>query len=195
MPRLFDLIAVVAVAVVLLLPKPSLHATPAIAGEPIELDRVAELEDARFVAPDGPHAVDTAVALADEYLRLGQPEWALATLAPFARPPGGDPRAHLVRATAYAERLEAQAAVDEVERGLQACDALGPPRCRETDRIRLNLIRAPMAALVAGGIDPRKDPKGARDAVRRVLRASRAPAAAPPAAVAPSVPAPKSLPR
>ena len=51
MPRIFDLIAVVAVAIVLLLPKASLEAKPALSGAKIELDRIAELEDLRFVEP------------------------------------------------------------------------------------------------------------------------------------------------
>src|SRR5581483_7797374 len=93
--RAFDLIAIVAVAIVLLLPKPSLEAKPALVGEKIELDRVAALEDARFAEPDN---VDHAVELADAYLRLLRPDWALATLAEFAS--SGDHRVHLLRATA-----------------------------------------------------------------------------------------------
>ena len=79
----FDLIAVIAVVICLILPKPSLSARPAVeeaAYEPIELDRLAALEDAHFADPS---SVDRAIDLADEYLSLLRPGWALSTLAPY----------------------------------------------------------------------------------------------------------------
>src|SRR5690348_10666251 len=106
--RIVDLIAVAAVAVVLLLPSGSLVAKPALVGDKIELDRVAALEDARFADPGN---VDRALSLADAYLRAEHPDWALQTTAQFAD--AGDHRVHLVRATAYAERLQAREAVAE----------------------------------------------------------------------------------
>src|SRR5690348_2791734 len=121
MRRAFDLIAVAAVAVVLLLPKASLQAKVALTAEKIELDKIAELEDARFSEPD---SIERAVELGDAYLRLLHPDWALATTAALV--PRNDHRIGLVRATAFAERLEAKACVDETARGLAACDAEGP---------------------------------------------------------------------
>src|SRR5690348_14503166 len=106
--RIVDLIAVAAVAVVLLLPSGSLVAKPALEGDKVELDRIAALEDARFVAPDD---VDRALALADAYLRAEHADWALATTAAFAE--GGDHRVHTLRATAWAERLQPELAVAE----------------------------------------------------------------------------------
>jgi len=167
--RIVDVIAVAAVAVVLLLPSGSLVAKPALEGDKVELDRVAALEDARFVAPDD---VERALALADAYLRVDHPDWALATTAAFAE--GGDHRVHTVRATAWAERLQPELAVAEAQRGYAACDHEGPQLCDAAARVRLDLVARPMQALVDGHIDVRKDPRKAREAVYGVLHSTKA---------------------
>jgi hypothetical protein len=167
MSRVLDLIAVVAVAIVLLLPKPSLEAKPALTGEKIEVDRVAALEDAHFAAPDD---VERALALAGAYLDLSHPDWALATLEPFTA--RRDHRVHLLRATAHAERLEARACVDEAARGVLACDAEGE-KCNPADRVRFGVISNSMQALLDLKIDPRKSPLEAREAVSKVLHSTR----------------------
>lgn len=167
--RLVDLIAVAAVAVVVLLPSGSLVAKPALVGDKIELDRVAALEDARFADPT---SVDEALALADAYLRAEHPEWALATTAQFAD--ADDHRVHLLRATAFAERLQANQAVAEAERAYAACDRQGAAACDAAARVRIGVVAAPMQALVDAKIDPRRDPKAARAAVAGVLHATKA---------------------
>ena len=161
--RLVDLIAVAAVAVVVLLPSGSLVAHPALVGDKIELDRMAALEDARAAAPDD---VDRALALADAYLAAEHPDWALETTAQLAA--DGDHRIHLIRAVAYAERLQAPESLAEAERATQACDREGA-KCDATARVRIALVQEPMRTLVDNKIDPRKDPKGARAAVAGVL--------------------------
>ena len=130
-PRLVDLVAVAAVAVVVLLPSGSLVAKPALVGDKIELDRVAALEDARFADPTN---VDKALALADAYLRADHPEWSLATTASFVD--AGDHRVHLARATAYAERLQAAESVAEAARGDRSV------RSRGCDEVRRGVARA-----------------------------------------------------
>jgi hypothetical protein len=167
--RLVDLIAVAAVAIVVLLPSGSIVAKPALVGDKIELDRIAALEDARFSDPAN---VDNALALADAYLRADHAEWALATTAQFAG--AGDHRVHLVRTTAYAERLQADEAVAEAQRGYAACDREGAAKCDAAARVRIGVVAAPMQALVDAKIDPRHDPKAARAAVAGVLHATRA---------------------
>jgi len=167
--RIIDFIAVAAVAVVVLLPSGSLVAKPALVGDKIELDRVAALEDARFADPAD---VNKALALADAYLRAEHADWALATTAPFAD--AGDHRIHLLRATAYAERLQAPEAVAEAERGYAACDKEGAAKCDAAARVRIGVVAAPMQVLVDRKIDPRKDPKAARAAVAGVLHATKA---------------------
>jgi hypothetical protein len=167
--RIFDLIAVGAVAIVLLLPSGSLSAKPALVGDKIELDRVAQLEDARFAEPDD---VQHALDLADAYLHLEHPDWALATTAAFVT--RGDHRVHLARALAYADRWQPQASLAETGKAFSACDAEGEQRCDVSQRVRINIVAAPMQALVDAKIDPRKDPKRAREAVAGVLHATKA---------------------
>lgn len=156
---------------VLLLPKPSVHARPALDGDPAELDRLAELEEALY---NEPTSVERAVTVADAYLDFYRPDWALAVLARFGE--AADYRVHLVRATARAERLEPAKTVAEAKLGRQACDRV---RCPESAQIKLDLIASTMQALVDSGIDPRKQPVQAREAVSRALHAvknSRQPA-------------------
>jgi hypothetical protein len=173
MGRLFDVFAVVAVAIVLMLPKATVEASPALDPEvthKIERDRVAALEDALFAAPDD---VGRAVALGDAYLRLMHPDWTLAVLARFSDGKA-DHRVQLLEATARAERLEPQRALDAVKRGLAVCDAEGEARCPAAERTRFSVIASGMQALVDKGIDPRKQPKEAREAVGSVLHAAKA---------------------
>jgi DNA polymerase III gamma/tau subunit len=151
-----------------LLPSGSLVAKPALVGDKIELDRVAALEDARFSDPTN---VDKALALADAYLRADHADWALATTTQFAD--AGDHRVHLARATAYAERLQAADSVAEAKRGYAACDREGA-KCDAAARMRIGVVTAPMQVLVDSKIDPRHDPKGARDAVAGVLHSTKA---------------------
>jgi hypothetical protein len=167
--RLIDVIAVAAVAIVILLPSGSLVARPALVGDKIELDRVAALEDARFVDPTN---VDKALALADAYLRAEHPEWALATTTQFDD--AGDARVYLTRATAYSERLQPHDAIAEADRGYAACDHGAAGRCDPALRVRIGVVAAPMQALVDANIDPRHDPKAARAAVAGVLHATKA---------------------
>lgn len=168
MTRVIDLVAVAAVAIVLLLPKPSLEAKVALTGDPVELDRVAALEDERFARPD---SVDAAVALGQAYLDLLHADWALATTAQFEDAHAW--RIHLVRATAYAERLQSKECVAEAARGVQVCEAAGDA-CPAPARIRFNVISSAMQALLDQGIDPHKDPQRAREAVGAVLHTTKA---------------------
>jgi hypothetical protein len=169
MKRALDVIAVAAVAVVLLLPKPSVEASVALVGDKVELDRIAALEDARYAEPDDP---SHAVALADAYLGLLHPDWALATTTQFVS--SNDHRIHLVRATARAERLEGAQCLDEAKLGLAACDAEGVEKCPPSVRVRFDVISSAMRVLVERGIDPKKDPRKAREAVSEVLHATKA---------------------
>src|SRR5262245_5128800 len=129
MTRLLDLLAILVVAVVVLLPQPSIRAYPAAQGDETDLDRLAALSDAHFLRPDD---VGTAVELARAALQVDQPGWALATLRPFldgAGPPGPpgpvDYGVHQAAAFAYATLLRPDLALKEAEAGLAACERAG----------------------------------------------------------------------
>lgn len=170
MNRIFDLIAVVITAIVVLLPKASVEARPALAADPLDLARVAALEEGLAQQADGsPGREAVADDLAEMYLRLERPDWALVTLS-ASSPESASARTWLLRATAHAERLEAKLAVDATEAGRRACDRAG---CAPQVRARLDLIAAPMQALVDGKIDPRTDPQRAKEAVGKALHSTR----------------------
>ncbi len=168
--RAWDAIAVGAVAIVLLLPKASLEAHSAAEGDPIALDRMATLEAERQQRPDD---VETAIRLADEYLDQLHPDWALATTARFAEAKDVSAKLLLVRATAFAERLEAKETVATVAK-LDALCASGSSSCTPMIKIKSAMIGAAMQSLIDEKIDPTREPKRAREAVSKVLRSGKA---------------------
>lgn len=166
MNRIFDLIAVIGVAVVVLLPKASVDARPALSGDPGDLARVAQLEETLSRTPDDEA---TAVALAELYLRLEHPDWALVTLSRFDGR-SASAKLSLLRATAHAERLSPGPALAASRDGNAACETRG---CPPDIAARLSVIAAPMQALVDQGIDPTRDPQKAKEAVGKVLHSTR----------------------
>ena len=168
MNRLFDLIAVAAVAFVVLLPKASVQARPALDVDPSESARVALLEDAVTREPTNEEA---AADLAETYLRLDHPDWALVTLSRFSGATA-TARVSLLRGTAYADRLEPALAVEATTQGRAACDARG---CPAVVAARLSVIEAPMKALADAHIDPRKEQQRAREIVSKTIHSTHAP--------------------
>ena len=170
MNRLFDLIAVGCVAIVVLLPKASVDARPALSADGRDLARVAVLEDALVRYPLGDAAGEpTAVELAELYLRVEHPDWALITLAPY-RGAESSAKLSLLRATAHAERLDAVASMRAIAEGRAACEARG---CAPVIAARMAVIAAPMQALVDQKVDPRIDPTRAKEIVGKALHATR----------------------
>ena len=179
MTRLIDLFAVFIVAFLVLLPQPSVVVQPAIQGDRTDLDRLAVLEDALYRAPGD---VGAAVELARAYLRVEQPGWTIATLAPYLG--RGDYLVHQVNAYAYATLLQPELALKQAEAGLAACATQGP-RCPEAAQIRLSYLAHLMREQATKGIDPQTQPLAAKQAVQAALRATRA--TAPPAKPTPAV--------
>ena len=174
MTRLIDFIVVLAVAVVVLLPRPSVEARAALVGEPIDLDRVAELQDDLFRQPDD---VDTAIKLAQAYLPFQRADWSLQVLGRFAS--RSDHRVHLMRAVAFAERLEPAAVVESCRRVEAACaDAVagkpgsGPP-CSDGASAKATLLKQAMQSLIDAQVDPLKDPAKAKELVYKALHPGR----------------------
>ena len=184
MSRLIDLFAVLAVAVVVLLPKASVEARPALEGESVELDRVGTLQDDLFRDPKDTRA---ALDLADSFLSSFRSDWAIATLGPFVdREEKGeakkDARVHLMLATARAERLEAAQAVAEANEAEAACaGGEGTKECPPGTVARARIIGGGMQALVDKKIDPAREPQRAKDEVYKVLHPSRTNIVRPPA--------------
>lgn len=167
MGRAIELLLMGLAALVVLLPRPTLDAEPALKAKPIELENVAALEDAHSGRPDD---VEAACNLADAYLDFDHPEWTLQTLAGYLDKKV--PRVHLLRAIAHADRLEVAAGLEETKRGLKLCDELGA-QCSAVLRQKLELIQKPLQALIDKNVDPAKDPLAARNAVGQALRATK----------------------
>lgn len=185
--RAIELLVVGMAALAVLMPRPTLDAEPALKASSIELEDVARLEDARANQPD---SVDAACDLADAYLRFDHPEWSLQALAQF-----GDhknPRVHLMRAIARADRFDVKVGLEEARRGLALCKET-PADCPELIRQKLEVVEKPLAALIASGVDPRKDPLGARSAVGKAMHPTKSVAPEPPKAPTPA-PAPAPAP-
>ena len=174
--RLVDLFAVLAVAVVVLLPKPSVSAKPALEGEPVELDRVAQLQTDAFAHPTD---LAPALQLADELMSYARADWALQTLAPYVeREVNGqaprDARLHLAVATAHAERFESHAAVDEQRIVEEICHGVeGTPQCPPGTLARSQIIGGAMKVLADKDIDPSKEPVRAKAEVYKAIHPSR----------------------
>ncbi len=163
MMRAIELLLVGLAALVVLMPRPTLDAEPALKASSIELEEVARLEDLRAAKPTD---VDAACELADAYLRFDHPEWSLQALEQF-----GDhksPRVHLLRSIARADRFDVKVGHDEALRGLALCKE-APAACPDVVRQKLQLIEEPLGALVKSGVDPRKDPLAARTAIGKAL--------------------------
>lgn len=172
MLRLTDLFAVCALAVVVLLPKASVEARPALDGPQSALDWIAALQDEAFRRPN---EMEPALELADGLLSLARPDWAIASLGRFVDEEARDGRAtdarmHLLLATAHAERFEAAETVAEVKQVEKGCaGGEGTPTCPVGTRARASLIGGAMAVLLEKHIDPAKDPQRAKYEVYHVL--------------------------
>lgn len=181
MARVIDLFAVLLVALLVLLPEPSVRFAPALAGDKAQLEALSALEDEVFRAGGTPGGVSAAqrVRLARAYMNVERPEWALDLLAPrLAAGPDEGFEAYQVAAHAYAERLQPKEALRTAEEGLRRCEAAGGA-CSDMVRIRLGYLLGMVKQLVAEDIDPRKEPLKARQRVREALRATKASAPTP----------------
>jgi hypothetical protein len=167
MARALEVVLFAVAALIIMMPRPTLDAESALKTSAIELEQVAELEDAHVAHPEDALA---ATNLADAYLRYDHPEWALQTLARYKD--SGEPRVYLLRGIAHADRLEVQAGLDDCKRGVAACDK-APDKCSPLVRQKLDLIQQPLQALIDAHVDPAKDPLAARTAVGQALRATK----------------------
>jgi hypothetical protein len=171
MGRIFDLLALAALAFLVLLPKPSVIAHPAWPRVDAEArTRIAELEAARLLAPG-----DTALALelAELYERGRRPEWALQTLSPLAAAHPDDHRLWFGIAVAHADRFEFELSRVAINRTLEACGR--DPRCDQPARARLALFERAMSRIAAEKLDMEHTPHKVREVILESLRNTKIP--------------------
>ena len=164
--RILDLIVLLLLATVLLIPRPDATVKPALAIDPELRDRVAELQSWLVGKPDD---ADAALELANIYLDGHRPDWALATVGPFARARPDDFRFQHLRAIAYADRFEGAPAFEAASKALALCESApaGMPACGDAVHARLTLLRSALESVA--GVDMKNQPYLAKDNIFRQL--------------------------
>lgn len=166
--RLLDLMVILLLAAVVLLPRPDASVKPALALEPEQRARVAELQSVLLGRPD---SVDASLELANLFLDGRRPDWTLATVtAAIARHPN-DYRLHHLRAIAYADRFEGKPAFEAAERATALCAQTPPPKgapaCGEAVNARLALLTSTLSELTH--VDMKKYPYIAKEKIFKTL--------------------------
>ncbi|MBI5479718.1 MAG: hypothetical protein HY906_12720 [Deltaproteobacteria bacterium] len=172
MKRFFDIFAVVALAVVLLMPRPGVEVKAAVEKLDRETEqRIAELQAALLGDPGD---LEAAIAVAEIYRTIHRPEWALATLGPFRERAAGDYRVYFGIAMAQAERFELPDAHDAMGRALAACAKnAGKVPCGAAPEARMRMVQNGLQRVIDSKIDPRKRPEVVAEAMFGSLRATR----------------------
>lgn len=156
-----DVCVGVVTVVVIAMPHRSAEAIPAL--DPPQALQVSRAEAATLAAPtDGRAVADLARALGT----ARELDWAVDSATTLAKVEAQSPsrwRALLAASVAHADRLDAAAALDFAQRALDAC-AGARAACPSWEEVRVQLYEAHLAAGVASGIDPKKDPTGFRRA-------------------------------
>ena len=166
---LLDIGAFGVVLVAILLPPPRRPVEPAYLGEDPALTRTIALLQADVARDpaDCARAEELASALSD----AGQTDWAIRAGATAAArcAPATRWRALLAVSAVHTDRFEMRPALEWAEKTLAVCAEAGAASCPPHQRVRLEVYRDALAAGVASGIDPRTDPKGFDDAIRRQI--------------------------
>ncbi len=192
---LTDLVVLVVVGVVVFLPPRAVSASL-----PARMDRESRLALA-FAEARALVRPDDGRALAEVSRRLGeagQLDWAVQAPVVGAARLGDSPtrwRALLAASIAHADRLEVKEALDLANQTLAACAAGGAGACPSWEEVRVELYQRHLDAGVRSGIDPRKNPRGFREAGESALRHVRGLGGrTPPTPPAPPAPAPTPSP-
>jgi len=167
---LVDLAIAMVVFFAVALPPREMYASGAVKGAETEHFALALAEARTMAHPDDG-------VLADEFShKLGEAgfkDWAVEVGIDAAERGKQSPtrwRALLATSVAYVDRLDAVPALDYVKRALAACETAGAQACPSWESIRMDLYEQHLAAGVASKIDPKKNPKGFRDAGQGGLR-------------------------
>jgi hypothetical protein len=172
MKRFFDLFALAALAVVLLMPRPGVEVKAAVEKlDGATQQRIAELQ---AVLLRDPQNLEAAVEVAEVYRTIHRPEWALATLGPFRERAAADYRVFFGIAMAQAERFELADAHQAMGRALAACAKnAGPAGCGPAPEARMRMVQMGLQRVMDAKIDPRKHPEVVAEAMYGSLRSTK----------------------
>jgi hypothetical protein len=171
---LVDLAVLVSLAIavpILSSPRP-MQASDAIKGTDAEQFALAHAE-AQAIA--NPTSGAKLAELAERVGNAGYKDWAIETAVDGAERAKQSPdrwRVLAAASVAYVDRIDVHPALEHIDAAIAACEA-NREACPSWEQLRMGFYRQHLAAGIASGIDPRKDPVGFRNAGERGLRPVR----------------------
>jgi hypothetical protein len=172
MKKFFDLFALGALAVVVLMPRPGVEVKAAVEKlDGATQQRIAELQAALLRDPNN---LEAAIEVAEVYRTIHRPEWATATLGPFRERAAADYRVFFGIAMAQAERFELHDAHAHLARAIAACTAnKGPVTCGPAPDARMRMVQNGLQRVMDAKIDPRQHPEVVAEAMYGTLRSTK----------------------
>jgi hypothetical protein len=131
------------------------HAEAQVIANPTSGTRLAELTELVGEAGYKDWAIETAVA-GTERAKQAPDRWRVLSAA----------------SVAYVDLLDVRPALEYIDMALAACES-SREACSSAEQVRMDFYRQHLAAGIASGIDPRKDPAGFRKAGEKALRPVR----------------------
>jgi hypothetical protein len=152
-------------AAAILIPRPDVKVKPALPPDPAVRQRVAELQT-QLVATRGD--VAAALELADIFMDLRHPDWALASLEGALDAHPDDYRVHHLASLALVDHFEAGHAYAEAQKALALCESGSSAACGEAERSRLDILKSTLERIK--NMDMRRDPNSAKEQLIKGLR-------------------------
>lgn len=163
--RVLDLAILLLLAAAILIPRPDVKVKPALQTDPAVRQRVAELQVQLLAAPDNAAA---ALELADIFMDLRHPDWALASLESAMNAHPDDFRLHQLASLALADYFEPGYAYAEAQKAINLCETGTSVPCGEAERGRLALLQSTLERIKH--MDMRRDPNAAKAKLIEGLR-------------------------
>jgi hypothetical protein len=186
--RVLDLAILLLLAAAILMPRPDVKVKPALPPDPAVRARVAELQTQILATPGN---VPAALELADMFMDLRHPDWALASLEGALDAHPDDHRLHHLASLALADHFEPSHAYDEAQKALTLCESGSSVACGDAERGRLDLLKSTLGRI--RNMDMRRDPNSAKEALIKALRLTFLPKKAVEKPGKKSAPAPKPV--
>ena len=163
--RVLDLAILLLLAAAILMPRPDVKIKPALPPDAAMRQRVAELQTQLLATPGNAAA---ALELADVFMDLRHPDWALASLAGALDGHPDDHRLHHLASLALADHFEPGYAYAEAQKALTLCESGSSVACGEAERGRLDLLKSALERIK--NMDMRRNPNSAKEALIKGLR-------------------------
>jgi hypothetical protein len=162
---LLDIAALAVLVILIVLPMPSRAIDVLYVHDRAPLG--PEIAEAQADLARHPDDAIAASRLSDLLVRARQTDWAVRVAARAAQVPSPQKwRAQVAAAAAQAERVEFGPALEWAQRAMATCEEPGQD-CPDFEKARLEMYVNALRAGWDSGIDPRTNPQGFQDAVRK----------------------------